>query len=338
MRWAIIGASDIAATQVIPALRAWGEEPVVVMSSGLEWAREYAAAHGIASATDDLDDALSDVDAAYISSTNEKHYPQALAAIAAGKHVLCEKPIALDAVQARDMVNAAERAGVVFATNHHLRNSAVLDTMRAEIAAGDIGELLAVRVAHAVSLPERLRGWRLDSQEAGGGVILDITVHDIDTIRFVTGLEPTKIAAVAVSQGLGDGLPDAVMTTGLLGESVVFSTHDAFTVPHATTSFEAHGTKGTLVGLGCMTPSPVGSLELLIDGEAHPVDVPEVDSLYIPNVAAFADAVEGSGPPRATGDDGRRSLEAALAAIRSLDTGAVVSIDLETSTPEGGAQ
>jgi 1,5-anhydro-D-fructose reductase (1,5-anhydro-D-mannitol-forming) len=333
MRWALLGASDIAATQVIPALRACGQEPAIVVSGDIARAATYAAENGIASFSSDINSALKDVQAAYVSSTNEKHFAQTMAAIEAGLHVLCEKPLAMTGAEAQQMISAAQAAGVVLATNHHLRNSAVLRTMRDLIAAGEIGDLLAVRVAHAVILPERLRGWRLDNPAAGGGVMLDITVHDADTIRFVTGLEPTAITAVGASQGLGHGIPDAVMTSGLLDDRVLFSTHDAFTVPHADTGFEAHGTLGSLVGRGCMTPAPVGTLDLLRDGETEPVSLPVVDSLYEPNIAAFISAVDGRGEPLASGDDGRRSLLIALGAVQSLETGRTVTLQLEAQTP-----
>jgi 1,5-anhydro-D-fructose reductase (1,5-anhydro-D-mannitol-forming) len=334
MRWAIVGASDIAATQVIPALRACDAEPSVVMSADLDWAREYAKQNQIAQATDDLLVALKYADAVYVSSTNDKHYRQAMAAIDAGLHVLCEKPLALSVAHAREMVSAAREAGVVLATNHHLRNSPVLSTMRDVIAGGEIGELLGVRVAHAVLLPERLRGWRLKDEAAGGGIVLDITVHDIDTIRFVTGLEPTSVSAVAVNQGMGaGGVLDAVMTTGTLGDATLFSTYDAFTVEHSETSFEVHGTKGTLIGRGCMTPTPEGTLELRRDARAQFVDIPVVDNLYRPNILAFLAAIDGTGAPRATGDDGRRSLQTALAALESLTTARRVPLSLDEVAP-----
>jgi len=334
MRWALIGASDIAATQVLPALRACGESPVIVCSSDVDRAKTYAQAHDVPASTTDLHAALeSGAEAAYVSSTNEKHFDQAMSAIDAGLHVLCEKPLALAVVQAQEMVDAATRAGVVLATNHHLRNSPVHQTMRLLLEEGTVGQPLAVRVAHAVLLPERLRGWRLHSPEAGSGVTLDITVHDVDTIRFVTGMEPTRVTAVGANQGLGTAAADAVMTTGLLGDGVLFSTHDAFTVPHAVTGFEVHGTAGSLIGANCMTPAPVGGLSLLRDGVRSDVQLPEVDSLYSPNVEAFVSAVRGEGQPIATGDDGRRSLEVALAVLESLNSGRTIDIDLDTPKP-----
>ena len=79
-------------------------------------------------------------------------------------------------------------------TNHHLRNAGAHRAMRDAIAAGRIGKPLAARVFHAVYLPPHLQGWRITKPEAGGGVILDITVHDADTLRFVLGDDPVEVS------------------------------------------------------------------------------------------------------------------------------------------------
>ena len=122
VRWGLIGGSDIAATRMIPAMRAIGQTPVAVSSSSAQRAELFADRHDIASSCRDVDDLLArdDVDAVYISSVNRLHAEHTIAAAAAGKHVMCEKPVALDVADAADMVAACERAGVVFAVNHHL--------------------------------------------------------------------------------------------------------------------------------------------------------------------------------------------------------------------------
>lgn len=196
-RWGLIGASTIAREWMIGAIRATGGDVVSVMSSSAERGRKYADDHGIAKAVTSLDDLVNDpaIDAVYISTTNELHRDQALAAAKAGKHILCEKPLAMSLDDARAMVQAAEDAGVVLATNHHLRNAATHRAMREAIKAGRIGTPLAARVFHAVYLPPHLQGWRLEKPEAGGGVILDITVHDADTLRFVLDTNPVEAIA-----------------------------------------------------------------------------------------------------------------------------------------------
>jgi len=161
--------------------------------------------HAIAQSTTDLSEALADerVDAVYISSTYDMHKVLALAAIAAGKHVLCEKPLAMTVGDAAEMVHAARQAGVVFATNHHLRASGSHRAIRALIAGGKIGRVLSLRVFHAVELPEHLRGWRLDNPATGGGVIPDITVHNADAVGFLLGEDPVSVVADLGGDGPG---------------------------------------------------------------------------------------------------------------------------------------
>jgi 1,5-anhydro-D-fructose reductase (1,5-anhydro-D-mannitol-forming) len=324
-RWALIGASDIAATRMVPAMRTLGHDVTVVCSADAERAHAWAQNHDITRGTDSLDEALADVDAVYISSTNDKHAAQARAAIRAGRHVLCEKPIALTVADALAMVEHARQAGVVLGANHHLRNAPVHRTLRRLLQAGEIGRLLAVRVAHAVRLPTRLRGWRIDGSTPGSGVVLDITVHDIDTVRFVTGLEPRTVTAIGAAQESGS-VVDAVMVAGRLDEDVLLQTHDAFTVEHAGTGFELHGTEGSLVALDAMTQDPDGSITLHRSGTTVEIDIPDRDDLYVTGLDAFAAAVAGVGAPAATGEDGIRSLVATLAVAESLKTGHTITV------------
>src|SRR5690242_3556962 len=213
--WGLIGASDIAQTRMIPAIQARPDSRVVaVMSSDAERGRAYAERNGIARAYDTVDALLDDpaVDVVYISTTNDLHHAQTLAAARARKHVLCEKPLALSVHAAQEMVDACRAAGVVMGTNHHLRHAPTHRTLRRLIAEGAIGTPLAVRVFHAVYLPPRLQGWRINAPASGGGVILDITVHDADTLRFVLQDEAVEVTALAAQQGLAAGmLEDAVM-------------------------------------------------------------------------------------------------------------------------------
>jgi predicted dehydrogenase len=213
--WGLVGASTVAREWMIGAMRAQpGNEVVAVMSSDAQGGAAFAAEQGIAKAWTSIDDLLADpaVDAVYISTTNELHAPQAIAAAAAGKHVLCEKPLAMDLAAARVIVDACRKAGVVLGTNHHLRNAASHQAIRQLVRDGAIGKPLFARVLHAERLPTHLQGWRVRKPEAGGGVVLDITVHDVDTLRFILDAEPVE--AMAMTQGSGP-VEDGVMAAAL---------------------------------------------------------------------------------------------------------------------------
>jgi 1,5-anhydro-D-fructose reductase (1,5-anhydro-D-mannitol-forming) len=329
LRWGLIGASTIGREWMGPAIAAQSDSCITaVASSNPERAEQFAKALGIPKALTAVDDLLADpdIDAVYISTTNEWHEPQALAAVAAGKHILCEKPLALSLDGAMRMVAAAEAAGVVMGTNHHLRNASAHRAMRDLIQDGAVGQPLAARVFHAVYLPPHLQGWRIERPEAGGGVILDITVHDTDTLRFVLGDEVKEVTAMTANQGMGQaGLEDAVMGVMRFRYGVLAQFHDAFTSRHAYTGFEVHGTDGSLYGKDVMTQGPTGTVTLRRDGVEEQIPVVH-ENLYERSVRCFNAAIRGEGTPAATGEDGVRSLAVALAVREAAATGQVVNV------------
>ncbi|WP_298838108.1 Gfo/Idh/MocA family oxidoreductase [uncultured Roseobacter sp.] len=328
MKWALIGASTIASQHMIGAIRAQeGHSVSSVLSSDSNRGSAYADAHDIPEAFTDLDAQLSgDIDAVYISTTNEKHHAQAMAAIAAGKHVLCEKPLAMTVAEAVAMVRAAAEKGVTFGTNHHLRNAGSHLRIRELIADGRIGTVQAVRVAHAVYLPPNLQGWRIDNPAAGGGVIPDIVVHDADTVRFHLQEDPAEVVAIERSESLGRGVEDSVMSVWQMPSGVTVQTHEGFTIRHAGTSFEIHGTKGSIVATGVMTQQPVGDIVLRTEAGEEAVSFSD-HNLYARAVGLFADACAGNGSPSATGIDGVKSLAVAAAVKKAATTGQKISVD-----------
>jgi 1,5-anhydro-D-fructose reductase (1,5-anhydro-D-mannitol-forming) len=321
--WGLIGASTIGREWMIDAVRKAGGTVASVMSSDRDRARAYAVENDIPASTSSLDELLHDpkVEAVYIATTNEMHKDQTLAAARAGKHVLCEKPLALTLADAREMVSACHAAGVQLGTNHHLRNAGTHRAMRQAIKDGRIGKPLAARVFHAVYLPPHLQGWRIRRPEAGGGVVLDITVHDADTLRFVLDDEPVDAVAAVHSAGMaGSNLEDGAMSVLRFSSGLIAQLHEAFTTKYAGTGLEVHGTEGSLIGRNVMSQHPVGDVLLRnADGEsAIPVDA---ENLYVRSVRNFQSAIRGEGVPSATGEDGVRSMAVALAVLQAARTG-----------------
>ncbi len=325
IRWALIGASDIAKTRVIQAINARPESRVTaVFSSNPQRGKSFADENGIPHAFNDLSELLSDpdIDVVYISTTNELHRDQAIAAARAGKHILCEKPIALSLEDARRIIEAAKAAKVVLGINHHLRCAVTHRTLRRVIKEGVIGKPLAARVFHAVYLPPRLQGWRLTRPEAGGGVILDITVHDADTLRFVLDAEAQDVLARSVNQGLAQGgTEDAVMGVISFEGGILAQFHDAFTIKYAPTGLEVHGTEGSLIAVDVMSQDPKGRLLLRREGSETEMRLDPPEDLYAFSISHFNRAVQNGAQPFATGEDGFRSLAVALAALESSKSG-----------------
>jgi len=226
------------------------------------------------------------------------------------------------------MVAACDKAGVVMGTNHHLRNAASHRKIRELVQSGAIGTPLFARVFHAVYLPPHLQGWRLNKPSAGAGVILDITVHDADTLRFILGSEPVEAIALAQQSGMTQGaLEDGVMAVLRFENGVLAQLHDAFTVKFAGTGIEIHGSDGSIVGRDVMTQRPIGGVTLR-NGKGT-LDVPlDHENLYMRGVRSFVNAIRGQGQPAATGEDGVRSLATALAVLGAAQTGRSTAIGL----------
>ena len=330
VRWGLIGATVIGREWMIDAIRQAGGDIVAVMSADPARGRAYADEFGIPKAVGGLPELFSaGVEAVYISTTNERHGAETVAAAKAGVHVLCEKPLATSLANARDMVVACKRAGVTLATNHHLRNGAVARAMRTMIGAGRIGRPLVARVVHAGYLPEHLHGWRLRDPKAGAGAILDLTVHDADLLRFILSDEPESVAAFSQNGGLASsGIEDAALTLIRFRSGPLAQLFDGFTTRYAETGVEVHGAEGSLVARDCLAQTPRGTLALRSAAGEESVAL-DHHNYYVPGVRAFHDAMRGVDRPSSSGEDGLVSLATALAALESARDGRAVAVRLD---------
>lgn len=330
MKWGLIGASTIAKEWMIEAIRSIGDEVSAVVSASESRAEDFAKNNDIRKYGNSVDDLLLDpeIQAIYISTQNHLHKEQSLKAIKAGKHVLCEKPLALSVADAAEMVSAAEEAGVVFATNHHLRNAESHKALRRAVQGGLIGKPVAARVFHAVSLPPHLQGWRIADTDNGGGVILDITVHDTDTLRFILNDDPVEVTALTQAGELSvNGVADSVMGVIRFKSGLLAQFHDSFTAKYAETGIEIIGTAGTLVARNVMTQQPIGEV-VLINAQGSRKLILEHANLYETGVRDFSEAVAGRSQPAASGLDGLWSLATGMAVVQAAKTGQVTPVVL----------
>lgn len=330
VRWGLIGATVIGREWMIAAIREAGGEIAAVMSTDPARGRAYADEFAIPEAVDSLADLFATgVEAVYIATTNQRHRAETIAAAEAGVHVLCEKPLATRLADAREMVAACRRAGVVLATNHHLRNGAVAGAMRESIRAGRIGRPRIARVVHAGYLPEHLHGWRLNDPKAGAGAILDLTVHDADLLRFILEDEPEQVQTFSQNGGLAaPGVEDAALSVVRFRSGLLAELFDGFTTRYAETGVEIHGSDGSLYARNCMSQIPGGTL-ILKRASGDETIALQHHNYYVPGIRAFHEAMRGAGRPASSGEDGLSALATALAALESAREGRSVAINLD---------
>lgn len=328
LTWGLIGASDIAATALIPALHGTDQRLLGVASGSPAHARDYAVQHSIPRVYGDFHELLADddIEAVYISSKNDLHHAQVLASAAAGKHILCEKPLSLTFAEAASMVRACEAAGVVFAVNHFMPALTTHQRIAQMVSAGDIGEVRAVNLRHSTLLHERLRGWRLSGEE-GAGVVFDLSCHDASLMNFVLDRKPLLAAAQAVQQGDWEASSEDASSAVLRYEGdVLASITDAFTLPHAPTFFEVHGDLGSIRATGTLTPRVGGEITLFDASGTHTIEVADHVNPYENTVDRFARAVRGDGRPIVDGIDGTNALGVTLGILDSIRSGGTAQI------------
>jgi 1,5-anhydro-D-fructose reductase (1,5-anhydro-D-mannitol-forming) len=251
------------------------------------------------------------------------HLQQSISAAAAGKHVLCEKPIAVETSGVQRLLDTVASSGIIFAVNHHLPGAATHRTVRRLIADGAIGTPLAASVCNAIMLAERLRGWRLGTEQ-GSGVVLDITSHDASVLNAAMPARANTAVAIGVSQGNwpAHGI-DAVMSSLTYGD-VTVQTHDSYTIAHRATRFDVFGTNGAILGENIMTQDPVGEVVLKTVSSERVIDVGQRRDLYDIVLDGFADAVAGVGRPTVTGAEAANAFLVANAVNESISSGRAV--------------
>ena len=325
LRWGVLGVADIAVKQVIPAMQQSRLSRVVAIASR-DGAKAQAAARslGIPRAHGSYDALLADpdVDAVYIPLPNHLHVPWSIRAAEAGKHVLCEKPLALTAREARTLLAVRDRTGVVMGEAFMTRTHPQWARVRELIAAGRLGELRLVtgHFSYYRRDPDDVRS----KVEWGGGVLLDIGCYPVTMSRWLFGAEPLAVAAVLerdpelgvdrlVSGLLRFPAGQAAFTVG--GQAALFQQMQIF------------GTKGRIEVELPFNPPPGHATRILIDdgrdlvgGGIEAVTFEPVDQ-YTLQGDRFAEAVRGLGAVPVPLEDAIANMAVLDALFRAADSG-----------------
>lgn len=307
--WGIVGYGWVARDYAAPGLVAAGGHVRAVCDpdpAAREAARAAHAPPGGVHAT--LAPLLADplVRALYVATPNHRHRAAVEAAAAAGKPVLCEKPMAATVADAEAMAAACARAGLAYGTAFDQRHHPAHAAMRAAVASGRLGTVTAVRIVYACWLdagwcrttPDN---WRADPVRAGGGALMDLAPHGLDLVQFLLGERVEAIAAVTQSRVQDYAVDDGALLAGLTAGGALVSLHVAYNCPETLPRrrLEVVGTRGQLVATDTMGQDPGGSVAFTdaATGATVPLAVPDAGaSPFARQMAAFArHAASGDG-------------------------------------------
>jgi predicted dehydrogenase len=188
LKWGVAGLGRFAEFAFIPAIALLRKSNLIsVFSNNAERAQSIADKFGVPNHYSNYDEFLkSDIDAVYISSANWHHYDQVIAAANAGKHILCEKPLALTSAQAEEMVKICHANNVKFAVNYSLRFHPIVTKAKELLDSAILGKLVSISVHYNTDFPPGTN-FRFQIEQSGGGALRDIGTHMIDLLRFFGG-------------------------------------------------------------------------------------------------------------------------------------------------------
>lgn len=289
--WVVIGIGDIATRRVIPAIQAEARSRLY----GLVTRDPAKAAAYDARVFTTLDEALADpaVHVVYVGTPVFLHAPQTIQSLRAGKHVLCEKPMAMNEAEACTMLQAAEQSGKTFGVAYYRRSYPKVQRAKQLLAAGAIGTpVLAELTSHGWFDGQGSRSWLVDPAKAGGGPLFDIASHRIDVLNYFFE-EPLRVTAqlsnVVHHYPVEDNATVLIEYAGGVRGVVDVRWHSKVSRDEC----RVRGTDGE------MELSPLNGPDLIYPGGRE--SLPPHDNLHYPMLENFVDALEGKTPLLASG-------------------------------------
>lgn len=316
--WGILGCGWVARDYGAPAMAQAPSAQLVAVCDLDPEAMAAVAAAGAAAACRRHGDwrallANAAVEAVYVATPNHLHAEQVMACAAAGKHVLCEKPMAIAAGDAAAMVVACDAAGVVYATAFDQRFHPAHQRLKALVAEGQLGTVTQARIRYACWLPPHWApdNWRIDRARAGGGAMIDLAPHGLDLLEMILGEPWQGVSALTQRAVHAYAVDDGAILSGAFPGGALGVIQVGYNCPDPLPRrvLEVVGTRAMAVATNTMGQTPGGELALLdaATGAAQDVAFPREASPFVGQIQAFSAAVLGGVPfPFAGADDVRR--------------------------------
>lgn len=319
--WGVLGCGDITNQRGAPAINALeGNRLVSFQSRTASLAAAFARRHGASRWTVNRDELLADpeVTAVYVATEHHRHVDDVLAAARAGKHVLCEKPMANSVEDCRRMIAACRENGVALQIAYYRRYYPKLIRMRELLCEGAIGAPVSAQI-HCTQRLEAARitpdNWRLDRTLSGGGALVDTGSHRLDLLCWLLG-EPESVTALVERQELPIEAPDSETLLIRMASGVHVASFHGYRTP-SEDRFDVIGTEGVLSAVPVDGPG----LRLTAPGREETWELPRHPNVHYPLFEDFAQRLAEGLPPRYDGEAGMQASRIIEASYTSARTG-----------------
>ena len=326
LKWGVLGAGSVAQRRAMPAIgKAEGAELHALLSRDGERAQRLAVEHGAQIHYTTVEELLSDeaLDAIYVSTPVYLHCDQVIAAAERGFHVLCDKPMAMNAAECQRMIDACQTNGVHLQVCFLFRFHSCFQQIKKWVAEGRLGSIVQGRTPFLKPFPIPPGAWRGNPEQGGGGSLMDLGSHGVDLLRYIVG-EVSQVSAFCNSVFHGYDVEE----TGTIMMRFENGAHGfvdtSFAAAGCDLVLEIYGTDG-----GVWVYNDDGwKIKLTVSDESQTVSSPFED-LYQYQFEAFARYVTEGEEPIVTGIDGLRTNQILAAAYESDRTGRAVSCALQ---------
>lgn len=316
IKWGVIACGGIADRRTLPGMMlSETAELVAVMDVNPDFAEKCKEKYGAKYAFTNYQDllAIDEIEAVYIASPVFCHKEQALAAAKAKKHILLEKPMGLTVADSEEIIAACDEAGVKLGVGFMMRYHAYHQAIKQVIADGKIGDIVSMRAQFTCWYPEIENCWRQDKTLSGGGALMDMGIHCIDLLQYLSGLETVECVGFAQHQTFNYTADDSASVIMKMSNGALAYVDANFNIPDAAAKcpLEFYGTKGSIVAVGTLSQVEGGTVEILACPEAKGYDAQqdrslvepvtlevEFGNMYTKELDAFANAImNGEEPP-----------------------------------------
>ncbi len=343
MNFGIIGCGGIADRRTIPGMIESDKVKILAVEDiSEELAKKVSQKYGVTEYTTSEDKLLKNdnIQAVYIGAPVFAHTEQIIKAADAGKHILCEKPLALSTRETEKIIEYCEKKNVALQVGFMMRYHGYHTKAKEMIENGELGRPVMGRGQLTCWYPPIPGVWRQDPEKGGGGALMDMAIHTVDILRYMFG-EVESVSSFNGTQTHGYPVEDSGVI--LLGfKNGAYGVCDSFfNIPDEAAKgvLELYGTKGSLMADGTIAQVAGGKMVAFLQKEDKgydaqqeregimPVEVKaELKNMYRAEVEDFIDAVEKKRKPMNSGEEALKNFAIIQAAYKSQQTGNVIRL------------
>lgn len=343
VKWGVIGAGGIASRRTIPEgiTKADNSKLIAVMDTVEDRAKAEAEKWGIPYFTDSASLLAQDIDTVYIATPTFLHHALVMEAIKAGKHVLCEKPMALTVAEATEMIDAAKKANLKLGFGYMMRFFAQHQEAKKMIADGRLGTPVMARAELSCWYPPIPGAFRQNPAKGGGGSLVDMGSHCIDLLETILDSKVAEVSCFIGNLVHDYASEDTAIMTVKFQNGTLGMVDASFAVPDASSKnrLEIYGSKGSILAEGTIGQSELGDMKAYLEEgdkgyEAQQkrdasggIEIkPTAINGYKAEIEGFCKAIETGCKEPVSGEDALWNLKLMQAAYESAKTGKVVKL------------